>query len=301
MKKAFLALASAALLGVASQAFPLLGGGEIPFDRILQGKWCFAFVVAPGCGACDMAIDWLEDWDSRQTQSEIQVALVVPWETPELREALGEVPLPVIIDSQFVLASWFHIEVAPTVVLFAEGTFSEKLKWPFDRDDLETKLEELKEFVIPRPQDLLGGPPPELRGVNLQGKEVGIEDLPRPVLLFFFSTTCPACRASLAFLDDFTKLLPVAMVVLNKGHELSDEDRNELSDLKEKYGDKLTVVVLGKREKETMERYRIRWTPTFFLVGKDGLVKAVWEGPTETLVLEIEEYLETGDPEGGSG
>jgi|Deesub1362A_J573_1020465.scaffolds.fasta_scaffold11127_2 thiol-disulfide isomerase/thioredoxin len=271
--------------------FSTLQGGEIPLDDLYEGKWCLTFVVAPECLACAVAIGWLKLWQGEQTESLIQVALVVPWDTPELRESLEGVPFPVIVDPEFVLASWFKVKVAPTVALFAEGAFNEVLEWPFTEEELRGKLSALQAFVIPRPQDLLGEPPPELAGIDLAGMEFNEEDLPRPSLLFFFSTTCPACRASLEMMDDFTRLLPVVLVVLSKGEELSAEDREELEGLSGKYGEGLKVVLLGEREKEIMERYRIRWTPTFFLVDAEGALRAVWEGPSETLPLEIEELL----------
>lgn len=271
--------------------FSTLQGGKIPLDDLYEGKWCLAFVVAPECLACAVAIGWLKMWQGEQTESRIQVALVVPWDTPELRESLTGVPFPVIVDPEFVLASWFKVKVAPTVALFAEGTFNEILTWPFTEDELRAKLLELQRFVIPRPQDLVGGPPPALAGTDLAGEEIRPDAIPRPALLFFFSTTCPACRASLEMMDDLTRLLPVVLIVLTKGHELTPEDMAELRGLAERYGERLTVVLLGDREREVMDRYRVRWTPTFFLVDAAGTLRAVWEGPSETLPLEIEEML----------
>ena len=280
----------------AGWTFPTLQGEEIPLERFYEGKWCLDFVVAPECLACAVSIGWLRNWQAEQTQSRIQVALVVPWDTPELRAALEGVPFPVLVDSQFILASWFKVQVAPTVVLFAEATFVKKLEWPFQEEELRTKLSELEEFVIPRPQDLLGQEPPDFSGVDLAGSPVASEDLPRPVLLFFFSTACPACRASLEMMDDLTRLVPVVLIVLTKGHELTPEDLGKLRDLKGKYGERLRVVLLGDREKEVMDHFRVRWTPTFFLVNAAGTLRAVWEGANEALPREIADLMqETGD------
>ena len=279
-------------LGVwAGWTFPTLQGEEIPLERFYEGKWCLDFVMAPECMACAVSIGWLRNWQAEQTQSRIQVALVVPWDTPELRAALEGVPFPVLVDSQFILASWFKVQVAPTVVLFAEATFEKKLEWPFQEEELRTKLSELEEFVIPRPQDLLGQEPPDFSGVDLAGSPVASEDLPRPVLLFFFSTACPACRASLEMLDAMVEQVPVALLVVTKGHELASTDREELAALAETYGTRLYIVILGERERETMESFRIRWTPTFLLVDATGRLAAVWEGFSENLLIELEELL----------
>ncbi len=278
----------------AEWTFPTLQGEEIPIERFYEGKWCFAFIVAPECTACAVTVGWLKNWQEEQTSSQISVALVVPWDTPELRASLEGVPFPVVVDSRFVLASWFKVKVAPTVALFAEGTFDEKLEWPFSEGDLRAGLAELEGFVIPRPQDLLGEALPEFQGEDLQGEGVSSDRIPTPSLLFFFSTTCPACRASLEMLPSLTAEVPVVLLVLTKGHELTPEDREELEVLQERYGKKLTVAILGDREQETMERFRIRWTPTFFFVDENGILKAVWEGPQETLPLEVEELLGAG-------
>jgi len=284
------------LIALAGWEFSTLQGGKIPLDDLYEGKWCLAFVVAPECLACAVAIGWLKAWQGEQTASRIQVALVVPWDTPELRESLEGVPFPVIVDPELVLASWFKVKVAPTVALFAEGAYNEVLTWPFTEGELRGKLLELQRFVIPRPQDLLGNPPPELVGTDLTGKGIGSAVVPHPALLFFFSPTCPACRASLEMLDDITRLLPVVLIVLTKGHELTPEDMRELEALRGKYGERLTIVLLNGHEKEVMDSYRIRWTPTFFLVDADGVLRKVWEGPSETLVLELEELLAGGTP-----
>jgi thiol-disulfide isomerase/thioredoxin len=275
----------------AGWTFPTLQGEEIPLERFYEGKWCLDFVVAPECTACAVSIGWLRNWQAEQTRSRVEVALVVPWDTPELRASLEDVPFPVVVDSQFILASWFKVKVAPTVVLFAEATFEEKLEWPFQEAELRAKLSELAEFVIPRPQDLLGQGLPEFSGADLTGSPVASEDLPRPVFLFFFSTTCPACRASLEMLDAVVERVPVALLVLTKGHEFTSEDREELAALAEKYGTRLHIVILGEKERETMESFRVRWTPTFFLVDATGKLAAVWEGSSENLILELEELL----------
>lgn len=287
---ALVLVASFAPGALAVWQFHTLQGKEFPLDALFEGKWCLAFVTAPGCSACAAAIGWLERWEEVQTKSEVHMAVVVPWDTPELRDALKAVQFPVIVDDKFILAQHFKVKVAPTVVLFAEGAFVRILKWPFYPKELWKNLSELNAFVIPKPQDLLGGPPPKLSGTDLEGKEISLEALPRPFLLFFFSVTCPACRASLEFMDRFTDLLHVALVILTKGHGLSLKDREELASLAEKYGHRLTII-LPEDEGKAMERYRIRWTPTFFLVDVKGNLRAVWEGSSETLIQELVDLL----------
>ena len=272
--------------------FPTLQGGEVPLDDLYRGKWCLMFVVAPDCTACAAAIGWLEAWKEEQTESRVQTALVVPWDTPELRTALAKVSLPVIVDAEFLLASWFKVKAAPTAVLFAEGTFEEVLEWPFSAEELWGKLSELREFVIPRARDLLGQAVLDFTGTDLSGAPVNSWELPRPALLFFFSTTCPACHASLEMLPYLTEEVPVVLLVLTHGHELTPEDREELKSIRERYHEQLYIVILGVNERKTEERFRIRWVPTFFLVNADGRFVAVWEGPTETLPQEVEELLE---------
>ena len=92
-------------------------------------------------------------------------------------------------------------------------------------------------------------------------------------------------------LDAMVEQVPVALLVVTKGHELASTDREELAALAETYGTRLYIVILGERERETMESFRIRWTPTFLLVDATGRLAAVWEGSSENLLIELEELL----------
>ncbi len=91
------------------------------------------------------------------------------------------------------------------------------------------------------------------------------------VILKFWGTWCPACRAALPVLDSFAAKYPEITVLA-----ISDEDE---STLKSFFGDrKPHHAVLSSKDKDTSVQYHITAFPTLVVIDRMGVIKHVTIG-----------------------
>ncbi len=275
------------VLGVAGPSWAL------ELTELASGRWTLLFLVVPGCPACEEALAWFHR--AAQAFPEIRFLLVAPWNTEELPRLAGT--LPVYIDEGGALGWELGIRRAPTVLLGAEGVIIDQLDWPFTEGQLFRSLAEslLVKIEMPNPKELLGQPAPEFSATNLKGQETVLAELPRPLLLVFFSLGCPPCWEILPLLEELSKEVAIALLVFTE--ELAEDDWARLRGFLEGVEGQQVAVLLTKGF-ELLEAYRVARSPTYFLMDKKGVIAWVKEG-SEGLVEEVRKQLEVLEEQGG--
>ncbi|HOJ33751.1 MAG TPA: TlpA disulfide reductase family protein [Candidatus Hydrogenedentes bacterium] len=109
------------------------------------------------------------------------------------------------------------------------------------------------------------------------------------VVVEFWATWCPPCRASIPHLTQLqAKYKDRGIVIVG----ISSEDKGTVKEFVEKAGDKMVYHVAvddnGKTEEAYMEASGAQGIPHAYIIGKDG--KIVWEG--HPLEKEFEQTLE---------
>jgi len=138
------------------------------------------------------------------------------------------------------------------------------------------EVKELSPWDAARIKKQLGGnPAPELRGTDISGKPVILSTLKgRTVLLDFFTTWCPPCRADAPALDKlFRKYGPQDLVIV--GVSVSEEHSVVESFLKQHPH---SFPVLLTTENEMPRPYQIGAFPTYIVIDRDGNVAGAAEG-----------------------
>jgi len=259
-------LSAGLVLPLSLGAFSAMAAGDLP--DLSHGKWVLCFLVFPGCPACEEVLGWLGE--TIPAFPELRFLTVVLWGSEEVSAALGRQDgLGVFADQQGFLAAGFQIKRAPTLVLLAGGQPVERLDWPFSQPALLAASERLARLEVKRPQDLVGLPPPGLAGTGLTGAEITLEELPRPVLLVFFNPNCPPCWETLSALESRPVELSLVLVVAGG----MGAGRARLEAFSERTG-ALVVSV----EPQVVGAWHVRRTPTFFLVGGEGVIVWAQEG-----------------------
>jgi len=269
--------------------FETLDGGVIPVEELARGRWALGFVVFLECPACEEFLPWFSL--ASEAFPEVNFLLVVPEVTPELRAVVKEQAsgIPVLLDKDGMLGAWLGVERAPTVLLSVEGVYIDRLDWPFTEGALLRKLAEslLVEIEIPNPKELLGQPAPGFSTTDLKGEETTLTELPRPLLLVFFSLGCAPCWEILPVLEKISQEVAVALIAVTKEAGLSEDDRELLEQFLnevEEWGGEAVVLLDAWVEGEGFRiatEYRIAQSPTFILIDRKGAITGVWEGRLE--------------------
>lgn len=131
----------------------------------------------------------------------------------------------------------------------------------------------------------VGDPAPEVALRALDGETVRLSDYAgRPVLVNFWASWCPPCRAEM---PRFEEAHAAGRVVVLGVNTLDADDEAEARAAARDLG--VTFPVLFDEQGDAQRAYSVRGLPTTFLVGPDGRILAVRPGEISQALLD--EYL----------
>ncbi len=135
----------------------------------------------------------------------------------------------------------------------------------------------------------IGSLAPDFQLNDLNGQPVSLSDFRgRPVLVNFWASWCPPCRAEMPFIQDIfadKKWADEGLVVLAMD---IGESLPTVSEFVKNYG--LTFPVLLDITKDVSLEYHISAIPTTFLIDRDGIIQDIRIGAFSSKT-EIEESL----------
>lgn len=114
------------------------------------------------------------------------------------------------------------------------------------------------------------------------GETVSLSDFRgQPVVLNFWATWCPPCRAEIPFFQNASRHYngQVAILGVNDGESLST-----VSPFVTEFG--MTYPVLLDSDSEVTIRYRVSALPTTIFIDSDGIIQEVFPGIINQAVLE---------------
>lgn len=128
------------------------------------------------------------------------------------------------------------------------------------------------------------GPAPALAGSLLDGKPVALNALAgQPVLVHFWATWCPICRAEQGSIDDLARTIPVITVAMQSG------DRNAVAHYLR--NEALGFPVLNDPDAAIARQWGVRAVPTSFIVDGAGQIRYVEVGYTTGVGLRLRWWL----------
>jgi thiol-disulfide isomerase/thioredoxin len=134
-------------------------------------------------------------------------------------------------------------------------------------------------------RDIVSGPAPVLQGVTLAGRPYKLPAHPdRPVLVHFWATWCPICRAEqgsiAAMAQDNQNVITIAMQS-GKPEEVASYMRAQ----------GITFPVLNDADGSTSAAWGVHAVPASFIISPDGQIKFVEVGYTTGIGLRLRLWL----------
>ena len=139
---------------------------------------------------------------------------------------------------------------------------------------------------VARPE--VGNPAPDFELKDLKGDLISLTSLyGQPVLLNFWATWCPPCRAEMPYLQQVHEQWSSKGLILLAVN--FRESRTEVNIFMET--NDLTFRVLLDTSGSTTQQYNVRAIPTTFFIDRDGTIKDIQFGPFQNQA-EIEARLD---------
>jgi len=120
-----------------------------------------------------------------------------------------------------------------------------------------------------------GSQAPDFQLLNLDGQPVSLSNLRgKPVLVNFWATWCPPCRAEMPFIQEiFREWSDAGLVILAID---IGENPSTVKGFMESYG--FSFPVLLDTSRDVALKYNVRGIPTTFFIDKNGIIKVVKVG-----------------------
>ncbi|WP_297527522.1 protein disulfide oxidoreductase [Thiohalobacter sp.] len=129
-------------------------------------------------------------------------------------------------------------------------------------------------------RDTVEGPAPAFAGVDLDGRSLSLaEHAGRPVLVHFWATWCPVCRAEAGNISDLAEDHAVITIAL--------EDTPPAQFKRFLAERELAYPVIRDPEGELAARYGVRGVPASFVVDADGNIRFTTIGYTTEAGLRL--------------
>ena len=127
----------------------------------------------------------------------------------------------------------------------------------------------------------VGNLAPDFKLNNLEGKSVSLSNFRgKTVLLDFWASWCPHCQAERPLIQqiyDKQQDKDLAVLTIDIIGSRPSETPANLADFMQK--NKYTFPVLLDMNREVTKSYDIKFTPTHFLIDKDGIIREIRTGP----------------------
>ena len=151
--------------------------------------------------------------------------------------------------------------------------------------------------AAPDTATLTGKAAPEFSLPTLEGKEVKLaEQKGKVVMLDFWATWCPPCRASLPHVQKIAKDQGLAKKGLVVWVVNDKEDGPTVTPFMKE--NQYTFTVPMDTKGEVLGKYLVRGIPTTVIIGRDGLIRKVFIGYGPSSAKEIDEAVDKalGEP-----
>ncbi|MNZ64481.1 Thiol-disulfide oxidoreductase ResA [compost metagenome] len=129
-----------------------------------------------------------------------------------------------------------------------------------------------------------GDQAPDFELTDVEGNLVQLSDFRgKKVLLNFWATWCPPCKAEMPHMQSFYKDFSDEVVVLGVNMTSIDKGMEAIQAFSEEYG--LTFPIALDQEGEVMDTYQITAYPTTYVIDQEGMIHAKFVGAIDYEIM----------------
>lgn len=134
-------------------------------------------------------------------------------------------------------------------------------------------------------RDMVSGPAPALQGVTLAGQRFELPSRPeRPVLVHFWATWCPVCRAEQGNVEAVAKDHPGMISIAMQ----SGKDAAVAQYVKEQ---QIAFLVINDADGSIAAAWGVQAVPASFFIGTDGQIRYAEVGYTTEIGMKLRMWL----------
>lgn len=139
--------------------------------------------------------------------------------------------------------------------------------------------------ISSEPAPIAGHPAPDFELKSLEGEIIRLSDYKgRPVIVNFWATWCPPCRAEF---PDFQKVAVENgdnIVIIGVNHTSSDSPQL-IPDFVDEFG--ITFPIVLDETGETVKTYQVVGLPTTVFIDRNGIIQEVFTGPINKAYIDV--------------
>lgn len=130
-----------------------------------------------------------------------------------------------------------------------------------------------------------GNKAPDFELLNLNGEPVKLSDFTdKKVILNYWATWCPPCRAEMPHMEKFYKDNEKDVVVLAVNLTNTEQNRDNVSDFVKDFG--LTFPIVMDEEGDVSSTYQVIAYPTSYIIDSQGIIQEVFQGAINYDIME---------------
>lgn len=271
-----------AAFGCSAKTSSLIEMTSNNFDELIMNELLVVEFIPANCDSCDEVLTALEE-----IQNEIQDIVVATMNVEKNKQFLDEIRFRVK-------------DGTPTIVMFNNGDIQDYLIGAKSKEIIVEKINKVKSNLHIW-EDVEAGTVSFMDAFNftlkdLDGNDVTLSKVGGLIILDFWATWCPPCKAEIPYLVEFyNNYKNRGLTVVGVSAEDTETLINFIKELAAT-GTDMNYIMLTDSEREVSSMFGIKSIPTTFFISPAGKLLKKEIGFTEEFVPEFQKLIEENLP-----